>query len=509
MKSLEKETIIARLGMKDYNKELEKILQQKHFSKLCNNLLLSMLYKIENSYDDYKKVKIDVPQKKEYMEELFYIIKNDCNKITIVKPNEQEIKEDNNVLTSPTEIVAYENELVLLNKLFKLNDGVFDCFSTDEIRSTAISKILSSGEISFKCEVLRDFDGWSWNTNLNEIDDYISRLYYQILVFLLGYEFINNNKKANLKMLCDTIREKLKPALAEKTIKVLNQLAIMEYLKAEEKTKEDIEYLKNKKEGLKNEIELMADKRAYIEEITKEKKQKIKQIEEIDKYINDDLELKKEYIKQNEQLPREKRVFSLSDFSEIVQEKRKRLEEEIGILTQKIKPNSFVKVKSELEKNYKYICELDLEKLDDSIFVCELIECFLKYVEDEIKTYTTKKEIIDMIYILRYLSLFNIDDKTTINMAYKKQMDKTEKKLITAGCNLKVLTIFSQDIEENFKIYKNIFQTRIIDLENVFIEITKENMVKIYDENTIENEEEFKLFNDLIVRKNKKIKIFL
>ena len=43
--------------IKDYNNELEIILEQKAFSSDVKNLLLSMLYKIENAYEDYKKVK--------------------------------------------------------------------------------------------------------------------------------------------------------------------------------------------------------------------------------------------------------------------------------------------------------------------------------------------------------------------------------------------------------------------------------------------------------------------
>ena len=57
--------------------------------------------------------------------------------------------------------------------------------------------------------------------------------------------------------------------------------------------------------------------------------------------------------------------------------------------------------------------------------------------------------------------------------------------------------------------YKNIFETRIIDLENAFIEVDKNNNVKIYDENSLEKEENYNQFNDLIVRKNKRTRIFL
>ena len=87
---MEKERLIEKLNIKDYNKELEKILSTKTFSKDTKNLLLSMLYKVENAYEDYKKVKVDVPSKKELIEDLLRIIEQDCNSIEFVKPTIEE-----------------------------------------------------------------------------------------------------------------------------------------------------------------------------------------------------------------------------------------------------------------------------------------------------------------------------------------------------------------------------------------------------------------------------------
>ena len=66
---MEKSKILSKLNIdiKDYNNELEKILENKLFSYDVKNLLLSMLYKIENAYKDYEKVKVEVPSKREYI----------------------------------------------------------------------------------------------------------------------------------------------------------------------------------------------------------------------------------------------------------------------------------------------------------------------------------------------------------------------------------------------------------------------------------------------------------
>ena len=59
---------------KDYNKQLEKILEKKDFSKDVKNLLLSMLYKLDISYDDYSQVKKNCKSKQEYLQNLYSVI---------------------------------------------------------------------------------------------------------------------------------------------------------------------------------------------------------------------------------------------------------------------------------------------------------------------------------------------------------------------------------------------------------------------------------------------------
>ena len=80
---------------KDYSKELEKVLTNKPYSKDVKNLLLNMFYKIENSYDDYKKIKIEVPIKKDFLQEIINIVYKDCKYIefTEIKSNTKVTKD--------------------------------------------------------------------------------------------------------------------------------------------------------------------------------------------------------------------------------------------------------------------------------------------------------------------------------------------------------------------------------------------------------------------------------
>ena len=504
---MEKEKLMQKLKIKDYNKELEEILLNKTFSKTTKNLLSSMLYKIENSYEDYKKTKVEVISKKEFLEELIEIISKNCMEIEIIKPN---LEEENKILNGKKSIVikeeqkiiTYQNELALMQAIYDLNTNKFKEADNSELKEKAVFTVLSEGEKTSRSEIIRDFDGWSWNVLTEEIDDYIPNLIYQCLVYLIGYDKLNKNSKT--EDLETILKEQYKTSLAEKILKTIIQLSIINYIK---KNPDENKELKNIEEQLQKNLLLMEDKKTYIEEITKQKKEYIKEIENIDKYINDDLKLKKEYIKQNEKLPQDQRVFSLSDFSEKTENRRKFLENELKELTEKLKPKNFVKEKNELEKEINFVKELRVE--NEKSAIKDFIDLVLKAINTQIEKIENKKEAVDKIYILRYLKLLNIDSKDNVGTLNKKQFEKVEKNLITTACNLKAINIFSKDVEENYKIYKNIFNTKIIDLESAYIEINKENMVQIYDDNSLEKEEKFTEFKELAVKYNKKIKMFL
>lgn len=503
--ALEKERLIAKLNIKDYNRELENILLKKDFSETTKNLLLSMLYKIENSYEDYKKVKVEVLPKKEFLENILEIIKNDCTKIELIKPSLEENKTKSYASKKNKKIVTYQNELNMLEEILSLNSESFSVKSKDEIKGKALENMLTKGENLYQSEIIRDFDGWSWNSLKLEQNEYTVNLIYQLMVFLVGLLNLNDKKHIEILELKEVLKKCYKSNSAERAFELLCEISILNYINENPKENEKIV---NMKVQLEQTLQLMENKKEYIEEITNQKKKCIKEIEKIDKYINDDLALKKEYIKQNEKLPQEERVFSLSDFSEIVQERRKKLSDQIQELTEKIKPKNYLKEKTSIENNLKFIIEIEENKGTENL-IYEFVNVFFKLINSKINKLELKKEIIEELYILRYVGYININENDKIKDKFKKQIEKTEKNLINIGCNKKIFNIFSKDTEENFKIYRNVFNTRIIDLESAYVEITRDEIIQIYDENSLEKEEKDNKFNDLIVKYNKKIKIFL
>ena len=115
-----KEDIFSKINLKDYNNILENILEQKDFSEDTKNLLLSMLYKIENGYQDYETVKVNVSTKKYFLKKIVQIIKEECKEIKIIKPLTQESKilekQKLNYIVDKEKgtIIVYPNEMDLV-----------------------------------------------------------------------------------------------------------------------------------------------------------------------------------------------------------------------------------------------------------------------------------------------------------------------------------------------------------------------------------------------------------
>ena len=202
---MEKSKILSKLNIdiKDYNNELEKILENKLFSYDVKNLLLSMLYKIENAYKDYETVKVEVPSKREYIENLFNIIKEKCLKIFLVKSGtpEAEELEKNNLLFKVDrkngEIVCFQNELVMLTAILNLDISPTLIEMPYEYMESPMYLLLKIGKIDTEVEVIRDFNGWSWDIDKNKIKDIEYNYIYQTMVLLSGKKSINSKIKRN------------------------------------------------------------------------------------------------------------------------------------------------------------------------------------------------------------------------------------------------------------------------------------------------------------------------
>lgn len=96
----------------------------------------------------------------------------------------------------------------------------------------------------------------------------------------------------------------------------------------------------------------------------------------------------------------------------------------------------------------------------------------------------------------------------------KKEIEDIGKKLLQKAHKMKVIEKFSRQEEIDYELLKNIFYRRNINLEEIYMKLTKEKekfFIQIFDGNSFEEKIEMKEeFNkkDLEIRFNKKVKVF-
>lgn len=518
-----KEDFFSKLNIKNYNNELEKILEKKSFSEGTKNILLNILYKIETSYEDYTRVKVRTKSKKETLEEVVNIIERNCNQIEIVKPklNEQTKLGDKKFIVEKDnkKIISYPNEKTIYYGLCKLADNNIIINNKYEILKEPMENLLKSGYVMEQEEIIRDFDGWTWNISADEIEDYVYNTIYQNIRILIGENYLLENIMSFpivdfLEKFEKKITSICNEEISNEIIISIYQIAILKNIKNNNSKKEN---LFDKKQSFEQNLIRMENKKAYLQEIATKKKIIGKEIKEIDEIINNNKLLREKFAEKNEKSNEQEKIFSLSEYSELLINKRKTLMQKLKEYSTLMKPLNYVKMKSELKRKIKILdkinFELDIEGQINKL-VLELQINFLEAFNEKIKKTETKKDIINYIYLFRYYKLLKVNSENQIKdiKELSKKIIETEKYLITRGCNLKVINIICHNIEENYKIISKILSSNIIDLEDIYLEFKKQDnkiLLNIYDDSIIDNTIEYNTKADLNVKFSKKIKLFI
>lgn len=553
-----KEDIFSKINLKDYNNILENILEQKAFTEDVKNLLLSMLYKIENGYQDYETVKVNVSSKKYFLKKVVQIIKEECKEIKLVKPLSEESKEleekNVNYIVNKEEgkITVYPNERMMLEALIALNQKEIILEEEYELFSLGLAEILTKGNKMNSAEVIRDFNGWSWDITTSQMESKNINLVYQNLLILLGNNFMQtwitdgneqeeeeielpnneilrskyndsfgmtkeemqeNNHVDYIQKMKDLLIKKYGEEKAESFINQLIKTSIAIGCNVNKKQKEIV--LKIQKE-VKEDLEKMQDNKKYLEELSKKKKEANIKIKKIDTFLSDEKLLKEEYEKRNSKLPNKEKIFSVSHLRIMLEKERKEKLEQIKKYNKQMEPKEFVKTKHELEEKIKFFEDISIEeknKVNEEKQIEILQKEFLKCFEEKIIKSETKKEISDLLYQLRYYEQIPYKENQLNKMeTINNQIQKIEEELIKKACNQKVLVTFSKNKNLNSKLLKLLFTTKIINLENtIYILKYRKGILKIeiYDTTIQEDEKEIEITEkvELQVKLNKKIKV--
>jgi len=522
-----KENFLDRVIKKNFNNELEHVLEHKAFDENVKSLLLSILYKLETAYPDYAKVKKNVMPKDEFLQMIIDLIQKDVDKITLVKMGSEAAKILKNrtfiVNNKNKEIICYPIERKLLYALLKISKK--DKIIKDKyfVISKTISDMLNTGNNINMVEPMRDFNGFSWSVVVKDIESIEHNLIYQNLRIIVGAEFLNRwiyNRESIIDYF-ELLKEKLEKLYGkqkqEEIIDYISRLSVLLEVKYDiEKTKR---FLNGKRE-IENKIKEINNKEEFTVKLTKEKKELNKQIKNIDTLLSDKNLLQEEYHKRNENLPLDKKIFSMRVLAKMLKEERVKLENRRENINKLLNPQKFIKYQKELEEKYKYIQYIEATNIEEKIkvLIFEFQKIFLECLKIKIEKANTEEEILNNIIELRYYLNIPITRKNKIIELNQlsSQIQEIAQILISKGIQEKELVNISSQKGLNFYILKEIFKTKIIVLEGINIELTKENerlYLQIFDENVFEEKVDLgdirqfdlKQFN---IKFNKTIKIF-
>ena len=514
--------------LKNYNNELEQILEKKEFSSDIRNLLLSMFYKIEMSYRDYQKVKRIPKDRNELMEGLLKIIEKDCKKIELIVPNSNKgkvLKKYNLHSISDLaykKIMTYPVEADCLYAIADLERKYYYIPEEHYIENMTFEKMLKMGYCMEIKEIIRDFSGWSWQIEANEIENIYYNLLYQNIRLLVGNKFLEEWKKDNQKTedYIIKLKEKLSHLYgAQNSVILYKKLYIALSLIMAEKNKNFKSDLEKENKKVLNELEVIKDKAKYLEKLTKDKKQMTNQIKKIDEMLNNEDLLKKELELRLQKNDKKSKILNLQYLRALLNGERRELLEKIQKNTSLMNPKKYVANKQKIEAKNETINEIleIIEKTNAYDSIMELQKQFLKCLEVKVKNTNNKKDIINLIYFVRYYVQLPITKEQCIKDLdnLRMQINKIEEVLIAKCINLKIINTISMNNEINFKIIKNILLSTSVNLEELEVQIEpKYNKLRVNLYEGEEMENGFEIETDgaadkVNIKNHKKFKLFI
>ena len=524
---MKKKDFLSKLTVKNYNNELEKVLEDKNFSSNTKNLLLNMLYKIELGYKDYKSIKRTTITQNQIIEDIIEIVKTKCDKIELVEPNSKKGK----VLSKynmgsisngkDKKIISYPIEKELLYAISNLETDNFKIAEKYYLVKATLPILLRIGNSINNKEIIRDFNGWSWDIEVKDIENFEYNIIYQNLRILLDSDFLYHWQKDNTNATDYIIR--LRKILENKYGKnnmtefynlfILLSAIIVMY------NNEDIKNrFMSDKLNIKNDIQLMMDKTKFLDKITKDKRKINSQIKEIDTLLNNSEFLEKELEKRNQR--QRKTRLTISALETMLTNKRKNLLKKLEECFKLMDPKKYTANIDELEKKEKI-----LESIDEYMISKEWIEenliklqiYFLNCIKTKIENTKIKADLIEIVYHFRYYKNICIKEGVKISEVNELEniLKSIEDTLIIKGLNIKAINNFTKNVNFNIEIVKRVIASKIINIQNIEVELkAKYDKLQIYfyDKEVLEECYEIETggaAEKVNAKTNKKLKIFL
>ena len=543
--------IFKNIIKNDYIYEIEKTLEKKGTTNEIKSLVMDTLFKIEETYPNYKRIKVDVLEKKDYIREIVVALKKVDNIYTMNMQEKDILKcvTDTKIEKNARgyyDIQIYHNNLSLLYALQTIINEEYGI--NEQPCSSAFDKILKIGGIYSNIEILRDFSGWNWNRNKIKNFNIYYDIIYKNLLLILGIDKMIELKKTRqcIHFMKKYLLKKYKNDNVEKLMEILKEIVFV--MSSEEEKRLEIEA--NKK--IIDMYMAMKDIKKFMQKVNEEKKKNNKLIAEYDKILNSHNVLEREYNEYLKAIEKSKNednsngslnidsiidildieednigkvykeeIKNIERFSIQIFEKRKKVYNKNLELSKIGNPENYGEHKRILEEKIKYI--LDYEKVKgDAKKEEELLEnLMIEYqkivydmLEDRIEAIYTNEEVIDEIYRQRYIRYQNVlKDKYIYQISdlYQK-MDKILHLIVAKAMKFDVLERVSEEENTNYAAVSPALKTEVLSLEEVKVAIYtgKITLLCIYDGNVLIKEIElFDVDPKLIsIPTKKKIKLF-
>lgn len=356
--------------------------------------------------------------------------------------------------------------------IYKIDDKQIYLDEKYNLIRVSFSELLNAGETINDIEVLRDFNGWNWNTPSSDIPELSTNLIYQNLIYLLGIDFVK--ELINTDRVIDyveLIQGKLAINYGEKKAKeILEQIYKASIIICITKREQEYKRLKDEQEDLQKELDRLSNKEGLLNEISIIKKEALKDIKQIDNILNDKKLLEEEFIKRNEKRAEYNKILNQAHLIEILNRERKKLLAKIDDGNHILEPQQYVKTIDKIEKQLKVLEDVSLtaaQKEEKKMqYLINIQQKFLECFDIKIKKASEKEEIINLVYMLRYYKLIYVTENKQIKdiVELKKELHEVEVDLIRRAYQLKVINKITTEAIVNNEIINQLLITRIINL---------------------------------------------
>lgn len=499
------------LSKNNYDIQFEELLEKKKFNDEAKSLILNIVYKIQGAYPDYKKTKPNIKSKLDIISDIADTIKEKCDVIEILDPKETKgklyvSKKNKLIKTFPKDIDLLQAIYYIKTPYTKKIENVFE---------KAVLLALEKGMAINGVEIIRDFNGWSWNNVLEDEYEKYYNLLYQDLIILIGEGELENIIKSHrvIEELLKQIKNLYGKTKAEDFMESFIKACVVLYINTDEKYEDAIlSYLEQKEQELAE----FSNKPEYISKLTKKMNENTKLVCKIDALLSSTKNLNKKYLTKTIS----QKYKDIDSYRISLIKYKNQISNEITSCRKMMNPFEYVKEKNNIKKEVDELNDIKLCYNDDDVIERLLIDlqkkvisCFYKKIE----VYDLKKELLSLVYEIRYYNLLPLKNKKLKDYkTLKNDIEKLQIEFINKLKKNRVIDIYSNFARVNYYTLKYIFEAKMVNINKITFKYRIVNNgidVEYYDDESIEqknhialNKEELQGFTK---KENRKIKIFL